>query len=175
MVTCYMYPRADESIIMKTWEWHSRAAKHIIFKNTYANTCNTSEIPCEREIPFYSKLLFVVVCVYMCVFDCRCKHIKRLGEHSSRQNNTEQTTEKLREHSQHKYIEKHMNNGIHTRYPAHECDIYLFESGRGLAILYFCCLCVSRSFSVVFSVLFCLCLFSPSLFKQLHLQSNKYT
>ena len=69
---------------------------------------------------------------------------------------------------------------INTGYPAHEplriTIWYIFAEVRGLDILYFCVSCCffSRSFYVLlllFVMLFCM--FSPSLFKLLHLQSKK--
>ena len=51
---------------------------------------------------------FVFVCCYMCLFDCKCKNLNRLGEHIQHINEAE----KLRE--------KHNNKHRHTGYPAHE-------------------------------------------------------
>ena len=48
---------------------------------------------------------------------------------------------------------------------------FRFAEVRGLDILYFCCFYV---FSRSFSVSLCFFMFSPSLFKLLHVQSNKY-
>ena len=82
-----------------------------------------------------------------------------------------------------KRFEEHINNKIinkktvktqtDTLFPSRNLrDIYS-RSGPGLDILYLCCLCVSRNWYVLFMLLFCLCfVFSPSLLKLLHLQSN---
>ena len=132
---------------------------------------------------FFSKLVMLLFYVLMCVFvDCKCKSLDRLGENINKktERNITNTTEKLRE-------ENILNKKRNTGYPAHVPPrrniwyiyiyiyIYIFAEVRGLDILYFC-------FVVLFSKLFCfvnvsfwLCfMFSPSLFKLLHLQSNKH-
>ena len=77
-----------------------------------------------------------------------------------------------------KLREKHKNiktNNRNTLFPSRNLrDIYS-RSGRGLDILYFCfVLCFSRSFSVYVCFFMFVFMFSPSLFKLLHLQSNKH-
>ena len=67
---------------------------------------------------------------------------------------------------------------INSLFPSRNLRYIYSRSGRGLDILYFCCLCFSRSF--VFCFLFCVVflsvcfLCSPNLFKFLHLQSKKH-
>ena len=78
-----------------------------------------------------------------------------------------------------KLEEKHKQNNINNRsLPAGTWDIYS-RSGRGLDILYFCLLFNLFFFRFLCFVFVSLCffflfLFSPSLFKLLHLQSKKH-
>ena len=103
--------------------------------------------------------------VFICVFfDCKCKSLNRLGEnkHKHRETNIKQ-----------KSFENQHKTTRNTGYPAHEPPriyiVYLFAQVRGLDILYLCCLL--RFFSKLFCF-FLFCMFSPSRFKLLHLQSN---
>ena len=65
-------------------------------------------------VVFFSKLVYVLFCCYMCFFDCNCKSLNRLGE-SITKTQTNRTTSR-----------KHKNNR-NTRYPAHEPPrIYIY-------------------------------------------------
>ena len=92
-------------------------------------------------------------CVYMCLFDCKCKNLNRLGENIKQKQHRQNihNTEKLRE-KQHK---THINTG----YPAQDptANIYhIFIRGGSWAgyPVFLCLLCFSRSFSVSFMFLF---------------------
>ena len=81
----------------------------------------------------------------MCLFGCKCKRFKRLGENKQNRTNTEITQ---------KSFEKHITNNRNTGYPAQDPTaniyiIYLFAEVRGLDILYLCFL-----FSFFFLFLF---------------------
>ena len=91
----------------------------------------------------FSLSFFVfIVCFYMCLFDCKCKNLKRLGENRQ---NTERNRNKHIKHQ--RKTEKQRN----TRYPAHEpprifCAIY---SRRFVGWIY----CISVYFCFFFELL----------------------
>ena len=89
---------------------------------------------------------------------------------NKQQKETEQTTFK-------QTLRKQQNKNRNTEYPAHEppriiCAIYSRRFVGWISYIYvFCFKCFSLSFSVCFMFISCL-MFSPSLFKLLHLQST---
>ena len=109
----------------------------------------------------YCCFVLCVRLVYLscCIYNRKThKHIKHKKKKTTRRKQTKQKNKQ-------KYIISQL-----------ETERYLFAVGSwaGYPVSMFLCLCFSRSFSVLF---FCFCLFvcmcSPSLFKLLHLQSNK--
>ena len=124
--------------------------------------------------------LFCVFFVFTCVVvDCKCKSLKRLGEHIHKtERNITNNLKRLKE--KHKNKQKYrissprpprINRINHSRRFVgwksciSVCFMFFFE--------FLCCFYVSFCFFLFLSVSFCLCfLFSPSLFKLLHLQSK---
>ena len=115
---------------------------------------------------------YVVCCCYMCFFDCKCKNIKILGENSK-------TTERHRQ-QKHKNSKENINNKTlkqnrkNTNLPARPLDKFIFRGGSWAGNHVFMCFLFSLELFCCFSVSFCLFMFSPSLFKFLHLQSKKH-
>ena len=82
------------------------------------------------------------------------------------QSNTTHTKTKQKLNNSKKHIKT-------TEISQPEPERYLFFAEvRGLEILYVCCVCFSSSCYVLCMFVYVCCMFSPSIFKLLHLQSN---
>ena len=112
---------------------------------------------------FFSKL-FCFVCVCFCLFLCFrlvylsfCIYNRKHTYKNIFKKKTKEKQDKLGEHIKNR----------NTLFPSRNLrDIYS-RSGPGLDILYFCFVCFSRSFSVLFLFVYMFVQFSPSLFKLL--------
>ena len=107
----------------------------------------------------------------MCLLDCKCKSLNRLGENRTKQKTNKNKTEK----ASRKTFKQNRNTG----YPAQDptANIYhIFIRGGSWAGYPICCCCFMLFIEAFLFDLCCLwfVMFSPSLFKLLHLQSNKH-
>ena len=117
---------------------------------------------------FPSSFFVFLLCFYMCFFDCKCKSLKRLGKNRKK---TERNIKKKQKNS--KENRKNRNTG----FPTHEPPRINRTNYSRRFVGWKSCISVFYVFLRVF--LFFLCfflffLFSPSLFKLLHLQSKKH-
>ena len=116
-----------------------------------------------------------VVYVFICVvFDCKCKSLKRLGEHITKQTAINKQ-HNIKENSKNN-IKQHRNTG----FPAHKPPrINLtnysrrFVGWKSCCFMFVVCSMLFLELLCVVYVSLCFCVMcSPSLFKRLHLQSN---
>ena len=122
---------------------------------------------------FISKLFTCLLCVCVCFVDCKCKRLNRLGENIKNKTLTTTLTRTNRKASRKKHkteiqdiqptnLREYISYIYSWRFVGWiSCMSVLFVYVFLEACLFYCCLCL------------CVILFSPSLFKLLHLQSNK--
>ena len=107
----------------------------------------------------FSPSMFVFsVCLKMCFFDGKCKSLNRLGENIKQTENNNITTHK----------QKYRISSPRTS--ANKYNIFI----RGRVLGWISCISVFISFRSFSVLLLFLLLFSPSLFKLLHLQSKQH-
>ena len=159
---------------------------------------------CFSVCLFFSKLVKVCLCFYTCCFDCKCKSLNRLGEHifvffkkrKQKDNKKRKASRKtllqkteildiqptnLREWislrfrlGNNEFSEKNQQNR-NSLFPSRNLRDVYSPSGRGLDIQHFCVLFyVFLEAFLLFFCFFMFVMFSPSLFKLLHLQSKKH-